>query len=264
MNDFRLAKACFALSAAILAAKAFMWGVTTDWPIEMRSIVIVIAFAIIGLVAVEAFRWVNRKQTLAISAPSPPLAPATPPTPPTARTTGTPQATVRAHERPNPPEPDQRELRLRFVHTQTPSLLIENPTDSVIRDIKWAVILWNLDMPDRMDPLPIPVETFDWLRPHTRGGPLSLFGAPSVASLVKPGNRLFGSASVICPDCTRGRTYIVFIMVGQGGWYFELESEVSGNPALPSNMKLEMRELYFRELEALAPADKRVAITDEF
>src|SRR5437867_4452348 len=83
-------------------------------------------------------------------------------------------------------------------------LVIVNSSGSLARDIKWIVVLWNMDLPDRDDPLPIPVSTFDWIKPHQEGGPQNLFSGANVAPLLKPGDRLFGSASVNCPNCVRG------------------------------------------------------------
>jgi len=72
LNEFGAAKFCFALSAIILGAKTFWWGITTNRPIKMRSLVVAAAFGLIGVAAVESFRWVDRKRTLAISPPPPP------------------------------------------------------------------------------------------------------------------------------------------------------------------------------------------------
>lgn len=71
------------------------------------------------------------------------------------------------------------EIRLRFVYPKDPSLIVVNHSGAIARDIKWTVALWNMNLPDRNDPLPIPVSSFDWLKPHTEGGPQNLFGTPS-------------------------------------------------------------------------------------
>jgi len=157
------------------------------------------------------------------------------------------------------PSPD---VDLRFVNQDMPALLILNPSNVVARDIKWTVALWNQDLPDRTDPLPIPVSTFDWLRPHENGGPEALFDAPRVTSLVKPGDHLFGSASVVCPTCIRGRTYIVYIEYGKGGWFVELPDEHSGHIVLPENVSKEGRDRYFAALEQAAAEHNRVPIED--
>ncbi len=128
------------------------------------------------------------------------------------------------------------EVGLRFVYPKEPALVIVNQSDAIARNIKWMVELWNMDLPDRNDPLPILTSAFDWIRPHQEGGPQNLFGPPNIASLLKPGNRLFGSASVSCPECSRGRTYIVYIEWGQGGWVSEVEDIQTGAPILPEKI----------------------------
>jgi hypothetical protein len=122
--------------------------------------------------------------------------------------------------------------------------------------------IWNMDLPDRNDPLPIPIGNFDWLRPHTESGPLNLFGGPLVSPLLKSGDHLFGSASIICPKCFRGRTYIVYIVYGKSGWYSEIEKVTSGGTIIPKNFLRPTREVYFRELEAQVPQKNRIPITD--
>src|SRR5271169_4391850 len=105
-----------------------------------------------------------------------------------------------------------------------------------------------MDLPDRNDPLPVPVQTFDWIKGHDKGGPQSLFSGPLVSPLLEHGNRLFGSATVDCPACTRGRTYIVYIVWGEGGWFSEVENEKSGHLIIPKDFLRDTREAYFKEL----------------
>jgi hypothetical protein len=157
-------------------------------------------------------------------------------------------------------EPPVVDVALRFVYPKSPALMIKNLSDSVARDIKWTVLLWNMDLPDRNDPLPIPVQVFDWLKGHTEGGPQDLFSSPPIATLLKPGNRLFGSASVDCPTCSRGRTYIVYIIWGQGGWFSESEHKKSGDLIVPKNFLRDGRAQYFEFLSALSPEKSRLPI----
>lgn len=154
------------------------------------------------------------------------------------------------------------EVALRFVSPKSPGLVIVNSSGSLARDIKWIVVLWNMDLPDRDDPLPIPVSTFDWIKPHQEGGTQNLFGGANVAPLLKQGDRLFGSASVNCPDCVRGRTYIVYIVYGEGGWVSEVENEKTGGLMIPHNVKKETREEYFKNLEATVPNESRIPISE--
>jgi hypothetical protein len=154
------------------------------------------------------------------------------------------------------------DVGIRFVYSKSPALVLVNKSDVSARDIKWTVALWNMDLPDRNDPLPIPVSTFDWIRPHEEGGPQNLFDGPLVSPLLKPGNRLFGSAAVSCPECARGRTYIVNIVWGENGWFSEVESEKSGKILIPPNFLKASRIEYFKTLEATVPAQSRMPISD--
>lgn len=161
-----------------------------------------------------------------------------------------------------PPKPKLPDVALRFVYAKEPALVIVNRSDSIARSIKWMLAIWNMNLTDRNDPLPIPVSIFDWLRPHTESAPLSLFRDLPVAQLLKSGDCLFGSAAIICPDCFRGRTYVVYIVFGQNGWYSEIESETSGNLIVPKNFLRDNRENYFRELESAIPQKNRIPIVE--
>src|ERR1700733_5676999 len=61
-------------------------------------------------------------------------------------------------------------VAIRFVYPKSPAFELVNESDAIAKDIKWAVVLWNMDLPDLTDPLPIPATSFDWLRPHDKGG----------------------------------------------------------------------------------------------
>jgi|GEM_PF-6507525 hypothetical protein len=164
---------------------------------------------------------------------------------------------------PQPPKESMADVGLYFVYPKSPVLMIENLSDSLVRDIKWTVQVWNMDLPDRNDSLPIPIQTFDWVKGHDQGGPLGIFNSPLVSPLLKDGNRLFGSASVDCPTCTRGRTYIVYIVWGQGGWYSELENEKDGRIIVPKNALRDGREAYFKALEVMIPEINRLPIKEQ-
>ncbi len=152
------------------------------------------------------------------------------------------------------------DVALRFIRPQAPVLVIVNPSEVVASQIKWALTLWNMDLPERNDALPIPIQTFEFIRPHQESGPLDIFGSALIAPLLKPGNRLFGSASVDCPSCARGRTYIVSIIWGSGGWFAEVPDEKDGKVLTPRNLLRETREAYFKELDAKVPTNLRISI----
>jgi len=153
-------------------------------------------------------------------------------------------------------------VALRFVYPKSPALVLINESEAIARDITWAVALWNMDLPDRDNPLPIPVTPSGWLKSHDKGGPLNLFDGPLVAPLLKPGDRLFGSASVDCPTCARGRTYIVYIVWGENGWFSEVQNGQSGSLLTPPNFMKATRAEYFKLLEAAVPAQSRTPIAE--
>lgn len=155
---------------------------------------------------------------------------------------------------------DKPDLALRFIYPESPTLVLINQSPVVAKDIKWTVALWNMDLPERNDPLPIPVSTFDWIRPNNEGGPQNLFDALPVKLLLKPGDRLFGSASVCSPDCIQGRTYIIYIVWGKSGWFAEVEEEKSGNILIPPNFLKASRDLYFKTLEGMISVNSRIPI----
>jgi len=161
------------------------------------------------------------------------------------------------------PQESLADVGLRFVYPKSPALKIVNLSDSLARDIKWMVVVWNMDLPDRNDPLPIPVSKFDWVKAHNEGGPQNLFNTTSVSPLLKPGNRLFGMASVDCTTCSRGRTYIVNIIWGQGGWVAEVEDEKSGMVFIPLNLLKDSRVNFFKILEVKAAENLRVPIREQ-
>lgn len=155
------------------------------------------------------------------------------------------------------------DVSLRFVYPKSPSLVLVNQSAVIAKNIKWAFALWNMDLTERNDPLPIPVGTFDWIKPHNQGGPQNLFDTPSVSPLLKQGDRLFGSVSLDCPECERGKTYIVYIDWGNSGWYAEVPDESSGKLFIPSSFLQESRIRYFQTLEAAVPKQSRISIGDQ-
>lgn len=105
------------------------------------------------------------------------------------------------------------------------AVTLVNTGDVVLRDPKFSAVVWDLDIADRNDPLPVPVWAAtpnDWLRPGEGMGPQGVVGLPNVFALVKKGDRIFGYIWASCPDCIRSKYYWVYEVVGQGGWYSEL------------------------------------------
>ncbi len=116
-----------------------------------------------------------------------------------------------------PPDVD-----LIFVYPRTVSPLMVNPTDKPIQQPKYQVALWNLNHPERANPLPIPVHTGDFIRPHEAWGPNEMLNIPNVRPLVSAGDHLFGFAQALCPECKTHHYYWVYIEDGKDGWFCEL------------------------------------------
>lgn len=161
---------------------------------------------------------------------------------------------------------DQEETQplvgLKIVGAKGPGVACTNESDVIARDILWEVVIWNRDTLE-LQPLPIPTQKCDWLRPRDESAPFDIshwFGQ------LKPGTHLVGSAIISCPNCITGRTYILSIVVGEGGWF----SEVSPGPGkggkllVPLNAESEDgRAKFLDALEAAVPADKRIPIKDQ-
>lgn len=81
MDDYKLAKACFLISALIAEAKIFMWGIETARGDGFRLLICFVAFGLIGALAVESFRYVDRKRASRLKTPQTTQETRTEPTP---------------------------------------------------------------------------------------------------------------------------------------------------------------------------------------
>src|SRR5262249_55537666 len=157
--------------------------------------------------------------------------------------------------RPKPgPKPD---IGLSFVYPTGMATFVVNQSRAIIRQPKFGMVLWNLRERTR-DPLPVPTQLGDYIRPGEGWGPSALTSIAGVASRIKAGDQLFGVASVRCPDCIKTREYWVFAEHGTGGWYAEVEDNKRPNivaigRALP---ELDVTKM----LDELVPTVRRVPI----
>jgi hypothetical protein len=160
------------------------------------------------------------------------------------------------------------DITLTFTGKTSPLLTIENNSDVVAETIKWSPLIWNIDdprtyinpepPPNTHDPLPIPTQTFDFLRPHAKSLPIALFDG--LRAFVKPGQRLFGSVSVVCPKCKRGRTYILSVIYGEGGWYWLYNQAVEGERIMPKTGHKEDILPWLQSIEQFIPLQERINI----
>jgi hypothetical protein len=161
-----------------------------------------------------------------------------------------------------PIPPEVPDVTLRFVYAKAPALLLINKSGKLAKQIRWIVKVWDLDDPTT-EPLPIKIDTVDFLRPHSTSGPQNLLGSVLVAPFMKPGHQLFGWASVVCPDCARGHTFFVYIEWGKGGWYYEIASETSGDIFIPKHLTASEVKAYFVSARSMMPQGARIPITDD-
>lgn len=151
------------------------------------------------------------------------------------------------------------DVTLHFVYKARPALVLDNLSPTMTRESKWTLVLWNLSHPNKnYDPLPIPTDTFGFIPSRTSTVPLDLFSRPPIASLISDGDVLFGSASVICPDCPHGHSFWVYIKLGEGGWYSEIPTPHAGIMWAPGNVQ----DAVNKTLPTI-PEDKRIPIEDD-
>jgi hypothetical protein len=115
------------------------------------------------------------------------------------------------------------DISLVFVYPQAISVLIVNTSNVLLRDPKYFMVIWDLDIEGRTDPLPIPAVTLtgEWIWPHTAIGPNQVITQPQVAPLVKRGDHLMGCATVDCLTCGNAKGYWIYAIYGEGGWFAE-------------------------------------------
>ena len=162
---------------------------------------------------------------------------------------------------------DQADARplvgLKFIGSKGPGVACVNESDVMARDMLLQVVLWNRDTLE-LQPLPIPTQKCDWLRPHDEGAPYDL--SRWLAQL-KPGTHLIGSAMISCPNCITGRTYVVSIILGDSGWFSEVNPGPGqqGRVFVPHEPNSEVSCAKFLDaLEGLVPVDRRLPIPDQF
>ncbi|HEX4043987.1 MAG TPA: hypothetical protein VHY10_19985 [Xanthobacteraceae bacterium] len=159
------------------------------------------------------------------------------------------------------PSPEEPEVTLSFVSKPDPLIQLHNISRATASNIKWMILAFDLDSyPRTKQPLPIPAETFDFLSAGSSSLPTELFERPNISGLVKKGDKIFGSASVHCPLCKRGYTYVFSIVLGRGGWYGEVAKITNANIVTPADMEHVVEaEQAFTEL---IPIQKRIEIED--
>jgi hypothetical protein len=152
------------------------------------------------------------------------------------------------------------DVALQFVYPNSPMLRILNISNVTARQIKFTVAVWDIDKPQEKNPLQIPVQTFDFIRPHLFGGNEGVFEPLVRSGIIKPGTRLFGSASAECPDCRKGHIYWLYIIWGQSGWYSEIPNVTAAGIMFPKDFQNITATEFAERTIPLIPETQRVPI----
>ncbi len=152
-------------------------------------------------------------------------------------------------------------VTLEFQSLNATSVAVKNISKStVVQQPKYWVVLFNLDSNEleRKQPLLIPARTGDYIKPGNRWGPNGMLSLPKVEVRIKNGDRLLGSAYVTCPECNT-RSYLVYIKVGEFGWYTELHDE-EGQTLLVDLKNAESIEESITSIENQISKERRIKI----
>jgi hypothetical protein len=151
------------------------------------------------------------------------------------------------------------DLHLELVYPTSVSVFITNDKKArVAEKPKYQFLLVDLDNLDG-NVLAIPATEGDFIRPGEGWGPNLMMELPAVKAVVHPGDRIFGYAIVLCPECAKTRSYWVYIEQGKGGWYCEMPK-----PLYPTGRQFfdDMKVHFDAYLDELAPMKCRVTIGD--
>lgn len=164
------------------------------------------------------------------------------------------------------PEPD---VTARFLGRSPTSIVLMNNSNVPAEQIKWAPFLFNLDEAIRAEnenrqvliqPLAVPSQLFDFLKPHQESLPMDVFQQRLGVLNVRESDRIIGSVSIQCPRCARGHTYIVFVVPGKTGWSWEQKGNDSGLGIRPTNGYPQGIIDFYNAIEAYIPQDYRTTI----
>ena len=86
-----------------------------------------------------------------------------------------------------------------------------------------------------------------------------MFFRPAVAARVKKGDRVFGSASVSCPECTVGRTYALSFTYAIAGWFAELPDWKNADMLVPKMVTPDGLTAFYGFINSI-PDNKRIQI----
>jgi hypothetical protein len=156
------------------------------------------------------------------------------------------------------------EVQMAFFMSGAPkelSIAFVNRSDFLVRDIRWAIILWNKRL-DQAASLPIYTYPIDWIKGNDVSGHMAVF-QQNPPPQVTNGDELIGVAGVDCPTCTP-RSYVLDVIWGDHGWYGESKTQSNGKLDMPAQGTAfsEARAAFFRQVVSLVPQENRIEMTD--
>lgn len=158
---------------------------------------------------------------------------------------------------------DRQDIRLEFTQPSDPQISVRNIGTAVVRGPRYNLTLASLDNAKWDDKGILPVlrtnqQSFsqnDWLRPGQGFGGYALFDS---ANRPPEGSRLLGWVSCTCPECITERAYLVFVVFGESGWYYEVPRGRSINRQWFNSLFGKSEEKQQQLLDAGIPQNERI------
>jgi hypothetical protein len=149
-------------------------------------------------------------------------------------------------------------LVAKIINPQDLAINVKNDSTAVAQNVKWELVTYRLS-----DGAFFSYATQDmgYIKPHTTSANYSmnlttLAKAPNGGAELAKGDKIIGSISIDCPECT-GETIIVHITYGIDGWFCEVPSG-DGRLLAPKNGMPFSN--YVAILDSVCPIDKGTKI----
>ncbi len=157
------------------------------------------------------------------------------------------------------------DISAKIVNPADICLVYENQSDVTAHSPGSMILLWNLDAGGPNNPAllqsPSMSHNGEYIGPHSRSMPWLIF--PPTQLKPKLGDRLFGIFTATCPDCKDNKEYLLYFVVGKGGWYGQCEEH--RHPSL-NDMNRKIRDIAQRtdlHLDTIIPKDKRIPVKED-
>ena len=155
---------------------------------------------------------------------------------------------------------------LEITQVSDPHIALRNVGSTVLREPRYTLTLASLDTAKWGDNGILPVlrtnvanfTQNDWLRPGDGFGGFAMFDD---GHKPLPMSRIFGWASCSCPTCARERWYLLYLVFGAEGWYYEIPKGESINRVFFNSLFGKSREDQDALLRVGIPLSDRKQLT---